>query len=390
MTFRFSTFRQLLSVSFAVTHIACLALSIVLCPFFVSHGAVWIIGTLEVALAGLFVNSAFSKTFFSHSTSVMQELCSNFASFALSAVLALLVFSLQINDQELSQHGMHMTMGAWIKIIVIVLFSHFAYTTILVNLAMLTHFMFDQGIWKRDIDSSPSVFPFPVLISTFLSALLPRFFKKPDFAPLPFPNGPVEATPVIRMPCTIPGRCECPTVEKAVVLQTLPMIPMISDLQNLPSQVSTTSTSENAASTESSHDLQASDISAIPSTNLKTRYHLCPTLEDSDTSAYSDQTSNPSNSCSHTNRDFMISTAPSETTFPSAPCRNFISKAALSRKKLSLPYLDSPSNFHSRSASAASLVQVPNAVQRRMSIPLTLNTNGGHDGCTSVLNARRA
>lgn len=78
-------------------------------------------------------------------------------------------------------------------------------------MAMLTHFSFDKNVWKRDIDSSPAPFPFPIIVPI----LLPCFFRRPDMAPLPFPSGPVETTPVIRPPC-ITGICECPT--KQVVI----------------------------------------------------------------------------------------------------------------------------------------------------------------------------
>ncbi|KAE9408660.1 hypothetical protein BT96DRAFT_913801 [Gymnopus androsaceus JB14] len=163
----FKSFRQILSAIF-------------LCRSFVSSNGIWIIGTLELALFVLFANSAISKLLFKHQISVMQEICSSFAAFALGTVLALFVVSLPVNDKEIAQvKNMDPIMRVWVRIVITIMFA--------LNMAMLTHFSFDKNVWKRDIDSSPTPFPFPI----------------------------IETTPVIRPPC-ITGICECPT--KQVVI----------------------------------------------------------------------------------------------------------------------------------------------------------------------------
>ncbi|KAJ4493848.1 hypothetical protein C8J55DRAFT_169616 [Lentinula edodes] len=213
MTFRFSTIRRILSVNLAFIHISCLALAIYLCRSFMSRNTIWIIGFLEVALVFLFVNSAVAKPLFKHPTSVLQELCSSFAAFALNSVLSLLVVSLEVNDREMARFNMGLAIHIWIRIVLAVVFTQFGYTIILVTLAMLTHFSFDKNVWKRDIDSSPAPFPFAIIVSI----LLPCVFRRPDLTLLPFPSGPADASPVIRPPCNIPGTCGCP--EKPVLHQ---------------------------------------------------------------------------------------------------------------------------------------------------------------------------
>ncbi|KAJ4483735.1 hypothetical protein J3R30DRAFT_1823961 [Lentinula aciculospora] len=206
MTLRFSTIRRILTINLALTHTTCLALAIYLCRSFVSRNTIWIIGFLEVALVFLYVNSAVSKLLLKHSTSVMQELCSNFAAFALNSVLSLLVVSLEVKDEEMAHLKMGLAMHVWVRIVLAVMFTHFSYTIVLVMLAMLTHFSFDKNVWKRDIDSSPAPFPFPIIIPI----LLPCFFHPPDMTLPPFPSGPTDASPVIRPPCTLQGSCQCP------------------------------------------------------------------------------------------------------------------------------------------------------------------------------------
>ncbi|KAJ3813153.1 hypothetical protein F5876DRAFT_74158 [Lentinula aff. lateritia] len=177
-----------------------------------SRNTIWIIGFLEVALVFLFVNSAVAKPLFKHTTSVLQELCSSFAAFALNSgpslfnmadstlsdysVLSLLVVSLEVNDKEIARLNMGFTIYVWIRIVLAVVFTQFGYTIILVALAMLTHFSFDKNVWKRDIDSSPAPFPFAIIVSI----LLPCVFHRPDLTLLPFPSGPADASPVIRPP----------------------------------------------------------------------------------------------------------------------------------------------------------------------------------------------
>ncbi|KAJ3789603.1 hypothetical protein GGU10DRAFT_402647 [Lentinula aff. detonsa] len=192
MTLRLSTIRQILSVNLALTHVACLALAIYLRHTFVSPNTIWIIGFLEVALIFLFIYSVVAKPLLKHTISVMQELCSNFAAFALNSVLSLLVVSLEVNDRDI----VRLKMG-------------------LAILAMLTHFSFDKNVWRRDINSSPSPFPFPIIASM----LLPCFFCRPDMTLPPFPSGPEDTSPVIRSLCTLQGTCECP--EKPVLPQVL-------------------------------------------------------------------------------------------------------------------------------------------------------------------------
>ncbi|KAJ3852651.1 hypothetical protein EV368DRAFT_82311 [Lentinula lateritia] len=268
-----------------------------------SRNTIWIIGFLEVALVFLFVNSAVAKPLFKHTTSVLQELCSSFAAFALNSgpslfnmadstlsdysVLSLLVVSLEVNDKEIARLNMGFTIYVWIRIVLAVVFTQFGYTIILVALAMLTHFSFDKNVWKRDIDSSPAPFPFAIIVSI----LLPCVFHRPDLTLLPFPSGPADASPVIRPPCNFPGTCGCP--EKPVL-----------------HQVSSPSTTEDQISTLSTIPLNSDGITRVRRTSI----------------------------------------ADSETRLSN------ISK--ISRK--------------SSITTSQSLVQVPNAAQRRLSFPLTL------------------
>ncbi|KAJ3986751.1 hypothetical protein F5890DRAFT_941247 [Lentinula detonsa] len=215
MTFRLSTIRQILSVNLALTHVACLALAIYLRHTFVSPNTIWIIGFLEVALIFLFIYSVVAKPLLKHTISVMQELCSNFAAFALNSVLSLLVVSLEVNDRDIVRLKMGLAMCAWLRIVLAVVFTHFSYTIVLFSSAMLTHFSFDKNVWRRDINSSPSPFPFPIIASM----LLPCFFCRPDMTLPPFPSGPEDTSPVIRSLCTLQGTCECP--EKPVLPQVL-------------------------------------------------------------------------------------------------------------------------------------------------------------------------
>ncbi|KAJ3966665.1 hypothetical protein EV361DRAFT_934114 [Lentinula raphanica] len=206
MAFKFSTIRLISSVCLALTHTVCLALAIYLCHTFVSPNTIWIFGFLEVALIFLFLNSVAAKQLFKHSISVMQEICCNFAAFALNSVLSLLVVSLEVNDREITRLKLVLAMRVWLRIVLIAMFTHLTYVLILLSLAMLTHFSFDKNVWRRVIDSSPSPFPFNLIASI----LLPCFFRRPDMTLPPFPLGPVEESPVIRPICTLQGICECP------------------------------------------------------------------------------------------------------------------------------------------------------------------------------------
>lgn len=192
--------------------------------------------------------SAFPQRLFKHSISVMQEICSSFAAFALStgllrfnysvgwicqrpsSVLALFVVSLPVNDKQVTRLEMEPVMRAWVRIVLVAMFTRnypfllhytihiwslrykeFSYTIGLVNMAMLTHFSFDRNVWKHDIDSSPAPFPFTLL----LSILLPCLFHRPDMTILPFPTGPVDA-PMTRPLCASHGTCEYPTTKLTI------------------------------------------------------------------------------------------------------------------------------------------------------------------------------
>ncbi|KAF5388835.1 hypothetical protein D9757_005602 [Collybiopsis confluens] len=204
--------------------------------------------------------------------------------------------------------------------------------------------MFDQEIWGRNIDSTPSVFPFPVLVPTVLSSLLPCFFEKPDFTVTPFPSGPVDGTPVIRAPCNVPGRCQCPEEKNVPRLATTP-------------EVTTPDLGNGAGTAEAQNSrvrLSDIDISSEPNT-VNVSDESSNTLADIHTAA-------DSLSARSRENPELFGRRSSEA--------SIVSKFSFSRKSL-----NSVTASHSRSRSVCtSLIHVPSAAQRRMSIAVTLDT----------------
>ncbi|EKM80747.1 hypothetical protein AGABI1DRAFT_126794 [Agaricus bisporus var. burnettii JB137-S8] len=77
---------------------------------------------------------------------------------------------------------------------------HIVYTTGLVIVALITVFAFDKDVWIRDIDSSPSPFPVPILIEYL--RLRPSTWQRGEGNP----NQPYVCQIHSILPCDCPAK----------------------------------------------------------------------------------------------------------------------------------------------------------------------------------------
>ena len=110
-----------------------------------------------------------------------------------------------------------------------------AYTVCLLLVALLTVLAFDRDVWLRDLDSSPSPFPMPVLFAFVFPCLVPFFEATRFLAPQSSSQEP--SSPF----CPIGCNCELnksPPDFESIDQHGLPVAATTRSMKNAPASVS--------------------------------------------------------------------------------------------------------------------------------------------------------
>ncbi|KAM6502080.1 hypothetical protein JOM56_002057 [Amanita muscaria] len=183
MTFRFRTFRQLLSGLIIVMSSTCVGLSLYLLQAITPSAIAWLVIAVHSVSALRALFSATRKPLLKETQTVASE-----------SIWLFILFPF-----HLTQHSSYtpLTLQVFVLVDAIV---HISYAVGVILVAMLTARAFDSDVWIRDLDASPSPFPIPVLFASYF----PCCFSLP---PSEYDRG---ETPVMSsVPCF--ARCNCAT-----------------------------------------------------------------------------------------------------------------------------------------------------------------------------------
>ncbi|KAF9460751.1 hypothetical protein BDZ94DRAFT_1265425 [Collybia nuda] len=200
MAIRFQTFRQMLLALVIIISLASIILSSCLSPYFVHRKVFWMIIVVE---GGSMIRSCWSgirKPLLKKYQSVASENMELFIFLPFELVLALVTLTLPLVRGPTGK-----IVPTVLEILIIVNTTiNIAYTTCLLAVAMLTAPAYDADVWIRDIDSCPSPFPIPIILS-FVFSCISRW--KPTVSAQAMDDAPLP-------PC-LPGcNCDC-TVKPA-------------------------------------------------------------------------------------------------------------------------------------------------------------------------------
>ncbi|KAJ6495667.1 hypothetical protein C8R47DRAFT_1116059 [Mycena vitilis] len=199
MFISFRTFRKILLGTTLLIHATSLVLSIYLRPSFIHpNSAYFLVGILDCFIVGTVI--VLAKPLCGCSQSVATEILFLFILLPFSLILSLYVLSLVIIPDPAA-----LWIFAILQILVFIgTILHSLYTICLIFTAMLTVCAFDQDVWSRDIDSSPSPFPMAFLFG----------FMCPCFCTQPEPTL-FEAVPEHQGVVCLPG-CTCSTAKAQI------------------------------------------------------------------------------------------------------------------------------------------------------------------------------
>lgn len=160
MTFYFRTFRRALSVAMLVISATTIVLAFLALPNLVHNAVPWLLVTIQTLSFMRTLWSITRKSLLNTSQSVASEAIGLFSLFPFHLILALIVATTEFKDKT--------SPAVYFLLQTFVIGSsaiHILYTTCLIVIAMLTVSAFDGDVWIRDIDSSPSPFPMPIVIA---------------------------------------------------------------------------------------------------------------------------------------------------------------------------------------------------------------------------------
>ncbi|KIL65901.1 hypothetical protein M378DRAFT_76275 [Amanita muscaria Koide BX008] len=197
MTFRFRTFRQLLSGLIIVMSSTCVGLSLYLLQAITPSAIAWLVIAVHSVSALRALFSATRKPLLKETQTVASESIWLFVLFPFHLILTLLIITGPFTPA--AQHSSYTPLALQVFVLVDAI-VHICYAVGVILVAMLTARAFDSDVWIRDLDASPSPFPIPVLFASYF----PCCFSLP---PSEYDRG---ETPVMSsVPCF--ARCNCAT-----------------------------------------------------------------------------------------------------------------------------------------------------------------------------------
>lgn len=161
MSLRFRIFRRILLGLIALLSLFSIILSIILCHSFSHRRVFWMIILVQSACMARSLWSTLSKPLLKRAQSVAWEVVGLFVLLPFELILALVVISTPL-QREPSPNLIYNVLQIFILINAII---DLGYMISLLVTAMITVPAYDQDVWVRDIDSSPSPFPISILFS---------------------------------------------------------------------------------------------------------------------------------------------------------------------------------------------------------------------------------
>ncbi|KAG5734224.1 hypothetical protein E4T56_gene2130 [Termitomyces sp. T112] len=225
MSFRFRTFRRVLLGLIISLCCVSVGLSISIRPILNHQHIFWLHVSIQSACLLRSLWSALRKPLLKQLHSVASETVSLFFLLPFELVFALIVSTSPL-EREHTLDPLPLVLRIFILVNTII---NLSYTACFLLIALITSAAFDSNIWTRDIDSSPSPFPVPVLVSF----VLPCIFRRPPSLASAPTQGMVREPPhpqtIICLPgcqCTsklYPTDSECPSVGVPTATQSRPL-----------------------------------------------------------------------------------------------------------------------------------------------------------------------
>ncbi|KDR75266.1 hypothetical protein GALMADRAFT_249263 [Galerina marginata CBS 339.88] len=196
---RFQVVRHLLGVIIALTAVISVSLGAILAKYFLRRGIAWLLVSVEICSIIRSIWSAIRKPVFASPQPVASEAIGLFVLFPFQLIIVLVMSSIS------PKHGVHALEFLVLRVFVVTSsVLHLTYTVALIAVAALTVPAFDGDVWMRDIDSTPSPFPLPIIFAFFCPCIARRFSATRLLVPQPTPH---EPPPNVCLPSCQPNCC---------------------------------------------------------------------------------------------------------------------------------------------------------------------------------------
>ncbi|KAF9268735.1 hypothetical protein L218DRAFT_984104 [Marasmius fiardii PR-910] len=172
-TFSFRLFRRLIAGLFALAHLTSATLELSLHAAFSQPILAWTLFGIDMVTIGWFFTAAIVKPALKKRHTVTEELFSAFVMFVLSVVLSLIALTVSMKTSEIEKPRVILIARIWLRVLVFTSFSQFVYVCGFFILTGMTMVTYDHSIWERNMDGSPSPFSMTIL----LSHMLPFIFQ---------------------------------------------------------------------------------------------------------------------------------------------------------------------------------------------------------------------